>query len=63
MRAGWFLSNTVGKVVVDTRYNGQIRKSMARLPGGKAIAFLWQDGSYQTHSLRVSLDGLSEPRN
>lgn len=57
MRSGGFVSNTVGKVVVDTRYDGQIRKSMTRLFDGKAIALLLQDGAYQIHSLRVSSDG------
>jgi len=57
MRTGGFVCNQIGKVMIDTRYDGQIRKSMRRLYYGKASAHLWQNGSYQIHALRVSPDG------
>lgn len=52
-----FVSNQIGKVTIDTKYDGLIRKSIRVLNACKVIASLWRNGGYQTSSMRVSSDG------
>jgi exonuclease I len=65
MRSASFLSNTVEKVAVDIRYDGQIYKTMMWPNYSEPIAYLWQNGAYSAFPLQISSDGAkpSEMRN
>jgi len=57
MKTASIVSNQIGKVTIDTRYDGQIRKSIRVINSCNVIASLWRDGGYQTNTLLVTQDG------